>query len=59
MIYFDPEKELVLTCNAIQHGVGAIFLYVLLYGSEKPDAFASRMPLLAKNYSQLDKESLK
>ena len=58
LIYFDPEKPLVLSCDTSPYGIGAILSHAV-DGSEQPVAFASRTLAKAEqNYSQLDKEAL-
>ena len=41
LIHFDPEKPLVLSCDASPYGIGAVLSHTV-DGSEQPVAFASR-----------------
>ena len=56
---YDPKQEVVLACDALPYGVGAVLSHLFPDGSEKPVAFASRsLSTVEKKYSQLDKEGL-
>lgn len=55
---YDPEKPLILTCDASKYGIGAVLAQVV-DNFEKPIYFASRtLNNAEKNYSQLEKEAL-
>ena len=59
LVHFDPDKELILACDASPYGVGAILSHRGADGKEQQIAFASRSLAAAeRKYSQLEKEDL-
>jgi hypothetical protein len=59
LTHFDPDKKLILECDASPVGVGAVLSLQLDNGLCKPIAFASRsLSHAEKIYSQLDREGL-
>ncbi|XP_028172425.1 uncharacterized protein K02A2.6-like isoform X2 [Ostrinia furnacalis] len=58
LVHYDESRELVLTCDASAHGLGAV-LAQRGAGAERPVAYASRALTRAEiNYSQIHKEAL-
>ena len=59
LVHYDPEKELVVSCDASPYGVCAVVDHVIKDGSERPVAYASRtLSTAERNYGHLDKEVL-
>lgn len=59
LAHYDPDNDLLLSCDASPYGVGAVLSQISQDGEEKPIAFASRSLAPAeRKYSQLDKEGL-
>lgn len=59
LVHFDPQKELIVTADALPYGLGAIFSHKMKNDTEQPVMFASRTLAPAeKNYSQIENEAL-
>ena len=60
LVHFDTEKKIILTCDASQHGIGAVMAHIMEDGSERPIAFASRTlaPKRQKKTIHKSKETL-
>ena len=59
LVHFDPDKELVLACDSLEDGLGAVLFHRFEDGYDRPIAYASRTLAPAEcKYSQLDKEAL-
>ena len=59
LVHFDPEKKLVLSCDASAYGLGVVLSHWMEDRAEQPISYASRTLTSAeKKNSQLDKEAL-
>ena len=59
LAHYNPELEMILSCDASAYGVGAMISQIMPDGSEKPFGFASRSLSPAEcNYAQIEKEDL-
>lgn len=58
LTHFDPDKDLVLACDASPYGVGCVLSH-RVGDSERPIAYASKALTAAeKNYPQIEREAL-
>lgn len=58
LAHFDPDRELLLECDASPYGIGAV-LFHRIDGEQRPIGFRSRTLTAAeKNYSQIEREAL-
>lgn len=58
LTHYDPEKEIVISCDSSSYGVGAVLNH-RINGVEKPVMFASgTLSKAERNYSQLEREAL-
>ena len=59
LVHYNPDKPLVLTCDASSYGLGAVLEQECENGMLKPISYASRtLSKSEKNYSQTEKEGL-
>lgn len=59
MVRFDPNKQIVLCCDASAYGIGAVLAHRTVDGVEQPIVLVSRTLTRAEqNYSQIEKEAL-
>ena len=57
LAHYDPNKPILLQCDASKCGLGAVLSHIIEDRTERPAGFASKTHNAADiNYSQLDKE---
>ena len=40
LVHYDPEKPLVLACDASPYGVGTVLSHIMVNGEERPIVYA-------------------
>ena len=59
LVHYNPEKDLVILCNASSYGLVAVLSHKFPDESERPIAFTSRtLSAAERKYSQIEKETL-
>ena len=59
LVHFNPDLELILSCDASTYGLGAVLSHQMPDGSERPIGFVSRtLSPSEKNFLQIEKEAL-
>ena len=59
LVHFDASLPLLLECDALPYGLGAVLSHRMSNGDERPVCFASRsLTTVERKYSQLNKEAL-
>ena len=59
LVHYDPNKELILHCDASPYGIGAVLSHIMDDNSEKPVAYMSHtLTPSQRNYSQIEREAL-
>lgn len=57
LVHFDPVKKLILSCDPLQYGVGAVLSHIMDDGSENPITYTScSLAPAEKKYVQLEKD---
>ena len=59
LVYFNPDLELTLACDASPYSVGAMLAHMYPVGTEKPIGYTSQtLTASERNYSQLEREGV-
>ena len=58
VVNFDPAKQLVLTTDTSEYGIGAVLSHTTNDGEHPIACYSRTLSKAERNYSQLDKECL-
>ncbi|CAC5378002.1 unnamed protein product [Mytilus coruscus] len=59
LVHYDPNKDIILSCDASPYGIGAVLSHKMEDGCDRPVGYVSRTLAPAEmNYSVLEKEGL-
>lgn len=59
LVYFDPKLDLILACDALSYGIGAVLAHRMTDGIGKLITFVSRTLTTAEQrYAQIKREGL-
>ncbi|CAC5394574.1 unnamed protein product [Mytilus coruscus] len=59
LVHYDPNKDIILSCDASPYGIGAVLSHKMEDGCDRPVGYVSRTLAPAeRNYSVLEKEGL-
>ncbi|XP_057298423.1 uncharacterized protein K02A2.6-like [Hydractinia symbiolongicarpus] len=59
LTHFDPQRSILVSCDASPYGIGAVLAHVMDDGSEKPVCYISRtLSPAERNYAHIEKEGL-
>ena len=59
LVHYDPERPIVLQCDASPYGLGSVLSHEMDDGHDRPVAYASRtMSKAERGYGQVEREGL-
>ena len=59
LVHFDPDKKIVLTCDASPYRVGTVLSHLMSDGTERPISFVSKTLSQAEhNYAHIENKAV-